>query len=119
MGNCCSSEKEMREINRQSSLANLNDSRHVMMKKASAKGKTLQKDGSFYRPRQESMILAGLPQTGDADSDIDENVGISDLPVFRNRDNMFLEDIKAKMAEEKASKDQTADTTASKEKETN
>lgn len=44
-----------------SSLANLSDSRHVMMKRSSAKGAALQKDGSFYRPRQ-NHVLAALQQ---------------------------------------------------------
>ena len=44
-----------------SSLANLSDSRHVMMKRSSVKGAALQKDGSFYRPRQ-NHVLAALQQ---------------------------------------------------------
>lgn len=44
-----------------SSLQNLSDSRHVMMRRSSAKGATLQKDGSFYRPRQ-NHVLAALQQ---------------------------------------------------------
>ena len=119
MGNCCAVEKDTRTVNRQSSLANLDDSRHTMMKKAaSSRGGMMQTEGSFYRPRSE-RILSGIPKADDPDSDIDDNVGVTDLPVFRNSGNMFIEDMKGAMEgkSSKAGKEKTADTAASKEKE--
>ena len=71
MGSCFSSDASdgggsRPKLNtKQSSLASLNDSRHVMMKRSSMKGAAKQQDGSFYRPRGEVSILAGLPQIGD------------------------------------------------------
>lgn len=69
MGSCFSSDAPDEGGSRpkigtkQSSLASLNDSRHVMMKRSSRKGAAKQQDGSFYRPRE--SILAGIPQIGD------------------------------------------------------
>lgn len=50
---------------RHSSLASLDDSMHVMMKRSSLKGALEQQDGSFYRPRGEVRILASLSKIGD------------------------------------------------------
>jgi len=66
MGSCFSSDEGGGRPslgNRQSSLASLNDSRHVMMKRSKKKGAPKQQDGSFYRPRED--ILAGIPQIGE------------------------------------------------------
>ena len=114
MGNCCAAEKETRRtVNRQSSLANLDDSRHTMMKKAASTRGGMMTEGSFYRPRSE-RILTGIPKADDPDSDIDDDVGVTDLPVFRNSGKLFIEDMRKSS---KAGKEKTADTAASKEKE--
>ena len=65
MGNCFSPPKNNRPeirnrrqgmIKQRSSLSDLNDSRHVMMRRSSSKGAKVQEDGSFYRPRQSFTI---------------------------------------------------------------
>ena len=60
MGNCLSPSNEKTKNcmpKRTSSLINLEDSRHVMIKRSSRNGTIMQEDGSFYRPRGESFIV--------------------------------------------------------------
>ena len=62
MGNCLppvdsKGRKKTGRRRESSSLANLNDSRHVMMKRSSMKGAQIQKDGSFYRPRDDKALV--------------------------------------------------------------
>lgn len=59
MGNCVSGKKSGRPAQRrQSSLTNLNDSRHVMMHRSSLKGAELQEDGTFFKKRDQTLVDA-------------------------------------------------------------
>lgn len=63
MGGCFSAGEEgAKRRDFVSTLSNLNDSRHVMMRRSWMKGATIQKDGSFYRPREDT-ITVGVPHT--------------------------------------------------------
>jgi hypothetical protein len=57
MGNCLRNEKEQIST---SLLADLNDSRHVMMKRSSKRGAKMKDDGSFYRPRQDIPLFSAI-----------------------------------------------------------
>lgn len=64
MGNCMRpmAESSMKRRGDNSLLAELNDSRHVMMRRSKAKGVTQSEDGSFYRPREDiTLFSATLP----------------------------------------------------------
>eukprot|EP01083_Nonionella_stella_P071220 191191_1 len=78
MGNCCAQEKEGSKMQRRrSSFNDLNDSRHVMMRRSSRNGPVKQRDGSFYKPRDDSMF-ADLQELKDLDiSDEESRAGVA------------------------------------------
>ena len=70
MGNCfaASPTNKPLTLQKKSSLSTLNDSRHVMMKRTSMRaGLVEQKDGSFYRPRDEN-VFATIPEIGESEA---------------------------------------------------
>uniref|UniRef100_A0A7S3QIR8 Uncharacterized protein n=1 Tax=Chaetoceros debilis TaxID=122233 RepID=A0A7S3QIR8_9STRA len=76
MGNCCAQEKGSEMQRRRSSFNDLNDSRHVMMRRSSRNGPVEQRDVSFYKPRDESMF-ADLKELKDLDiSDEESRAGV-------------------------------------------
>ncbi len=79
MGNCFTKQEDednspRRAQRRRSSFGSLNDSRHVMMRRSSAKGTEIQKDGTFYKPRDDSLIdaIEKLKDLDLSDDDVSE-----------------------------------------------